>query len=386
MDILAVTTLKANEIRSCEYSYLREVDGDLSSTITTSGDIRIVDLFAGCGGISLGAVEAIRANGLTCTIAAAVEWEQPAADCFQANLSPEKMFCQDLNDLINGDLGQEKTQEEVSFHEVCGDIDLLVGGPPCQGHSDLNNYSRREDPKNSLYLKMARAAEVLSPKWILIENVVGAVNDKGQVVQETIVSLQSQGYEVETGIVDCFRIGVAQKRRRFILLASKVGKVPTIANIHEKYEADNRDLAWAIKDLEGKAHGGSILNQPSSPSKDNIARMKYMFDNELYDLPNEQRPACHRNKPHSYNSIYGRLKWSDAAQTLTSGFYSTSMGRYVHPSEVRTLTAHEAARIQGFPDFYLFEQAKKRTALAKILGNAVPPKLSYACVKELLDV
>ncbi len=111
-----------------------------------------------------------------------------------------------------------------------------------------------------------------------------------------------------------------------------------------------------------------------------------MFDHDLFDLPNELRPPCHRNKSHTYNSIYGRLKWDNAAQTLTSGFYSTSMGRYVHPSELRTLTAHEAARIQGFPDFYSFDEAKKRTNLAKILGNAVPPKLSYACFMELLNV
>lgn len=375
-----------NEIRSCEYNYLRQTNSDLNSTIKSDADIRIVDLFAGCGGISLGVVEAIRSKGKTCTIAAAVEWEKPAADCFQANLFPQEMFCQDLNELIDGELGQEKTQAEIKFSDICGEVDILVGGPPCQGHSDLNNYSRRKDPKNSLYLKMARAAEILSPNHILIENVVGAVNDKGKVVQETISSLKYQGYSVEIGIIDCLHIGVAQKRRRFILLASKKGKAPSIELIHEKYKTESRDLAWAIKDLEGNANGGSILNQPSSPSKDNIARMQYMFDHDLFDLPNELRPPCHRNKSHTYNSIYGRLKWDNAAQTLTSGFYSTSMGRYVHPSELRTLTAHEAARIQGFPDFYSFDEAKKRTNLAKILGNAVPPKLSYACFMELLNV
>ncbi len=373
-------------MRECDQSYLSLLNGNISDSFMDDSDINVVDLFAGCGGISLGVVEAVRSLGLTSSISAAVEWEKPAADCFNANLAPKNMFYQDLNDLIDGQLGQIKTLSEEKFSESCGVVDILVGGPPCQGHSDLNNYSRREDPKNSLYLKMARAAEILSPKWVFIENVVGAVNDKGKVVQKTISSLESQGYTVESGIIDCLRIGVAQKRRRFILLAAKNGCVPSINSIHEKYETGNRDLAWAIKDLIGKANGSNILNEPSSPSKDNIARIQYMFDHDLFDLPNEQRPPCHRNKAHSYNSIYGRLKWDEPAQTLTSGFYSTSMGRYVHPSEARTLTAHEAARIQGFPDFYSFEKAKNRTSLAKILGNAVPPKLSYACIKELLNV
>lgn len=373
-------------MRGCDSDYLRLLDGNINSGIPKKADINIVDIFAGCGGISLGVIEAINSMGLTSSISLAVEWEKAAADCFSENLSPKKMFCQDINELIDGQLGEISTSAENVFIEECGAIDILVGGPPCQGHSDLNNYSRREDPKNSLYLKMARAAELLSPKCILIENVVGAINDKGQVVQKTIASLESQGYHVEHGIIDCSLIGIAQRRKRFILLAAKTERIPSIASIQKKYEVSQRDLAWAMKDLEGKADSSSILNEPSSPSKDNVARIKYMFDNEVFDLPNEQRPPCHRNKSHSYNSIYGRLKWDSPAQTLTSGFYSTSMGRYVHPSEMRTLTAHEAARIQGFPDFFSFEPARRRTSLAKILGNAVPPKLSYICIRELISV
>jgi len=383
-------TLKKNisskaEIRGCDGSYLRLLDSGFNRS-AGNADINIVDIFAGCGGISLGVIEAIRSKGLTSSISVAVEWEKSAADCFSDNLSPKRMFCQDINELIDGRLGQDTTSSEEKFVEACGATDILVGGPPCQGHSDLNNFSRREDPKNSLYLKMARAAEILSPKWMLIENVVGAVNDKGQVVQKTIASLESQGYSVESGIMDCSRIGVAQKRKRFILLAARTGFVPPVGSVQEKYKSSLKDLSWAIRDLVGKADRSSILSEPSSPSKDNVARIKYMFDNKIFDLPNEQRPPCHRNKPHTYNSIYGRLKWDEPAQTLTSGFYSTCMGRYVHPSEMRTLTAHEAARIQGFPDFFSFKSAKRRTALAKILGNAVPPKLSYVCIKELVDV
>src|SRR5690606_34671016 len=126
-----------------------------------------------------------------------------------------------------------------------------VGGPPCQGHSDLNNFSRRDDPKNSLYLRMARAAEVLNPRWIFIENVVGVVNDKQQVVQKTIDSLSRQGYAIETGVLDCTKIGLAQTRKRFILIASKIDSLPKIDDIQRKYTTVKRDLAWAMQDLEG---------------------------------------------------------------------------------------------------------------------------------------
>lgn len=377
----------ALELRGCDYSYLRSKTNPMKvSPLCDEKKLRIVDLFAGCGGISLGVLEAIQANGYTGEIAAAVEWEKAALDCYIKNFDPTLSYCRDITEILDGEIDSPLTQQEQDFRNVCGKVDILVGGPPCQGHSDLNNFSRRDDPKNSLYLRMARAAEVLNPRWIFIENVVGVVNDKQQVVQKTIDSLSRQGYAIETGVLDCTKIGLAQTRKRFILIASKIDSLPKIDDIQRKYTTVKRDLAWAMQDLEGKAMADNLLNQPSKPSKDNLARMKYMFDNGLYDLPNELRPACHRNKKHSYNSIYGRLKWDEPSQTLTSGFYSTSMGRYVHPSEQRTLTAHEAARIQGFPDFFNFLPAKSRTALAQIIGNAVPPKLSFVCFKEMIGV
>lgn len=113
-------------------------------------------------------------------------------------------------------------------------------------------------------------------------------------------------------------------------------------------------------------------------------RIDYLFDNGLADLPDSQRPACHAGGSHSYKSIYGRLAWDRPAQTVTTGFYSMCMGRYVHPSRRRTITAHEAARLQYIPDWFSFSGVRQRTALAHMIGNAVPSRLSYAVALEWL--
>jgi DNA (cytosine-5)-methyltransferase 1 len=111
--------------------------------------------------------------------------------------------------------------------------------------------------------------------------------------------------------------------------------------------------------------------------------MQWLIDNDEHDLPNRLRPACHQGE-HSYVSMYGRLKWNEPAQTITSGFGSLGQGRFMHPSHCRTITPHEAARIQGFPDYFTFDSAVTRTELSVIIGNAVPPALASTLVARLI--
>jgi DNA (cytosine-5)-methyltransferase 1 len=230
---------------------------------------------------------------------------------------------------------------------------------------------------------MARAAKVFRPSHIIIENVQGLPHDRSGVLERTLDVLGEEGYHFSHGLVDIARLGVPQRRRRHIVLASRVGPVRDLHDIVLDAECNERDVAWAIKDLSDSTNG-SIVNTPSRPSKDNHARMDYLFDNGLFELPNEQRPPCHRDKKQTYTSVYGRMRWDRPSQTITSGFFSMCMGRYVHPERRRTITAHEAARLQFFPDYFKFESAKSRTALARIIGNAVPMKLSYVLARELL--
>lgn len=113
--------------------------------------------------------------------------------------------------------------------------------------------------------------------------------------------------------------------------------------------------------------------------------MEWLFDKDEYDLPNDLRPPCHRDNPdHTYYSVYGRLHWDQPAPTITTGFNSMGQGRYVHPSKRRVITPHEAARVQTFPDFFDFGATNKRTAWARLIGNAVPPLLTMRLAEHAL--
>jgi DNA (cytosine-5)-methyltransferase 1 len=112
--------------------------------------------------------------------------------------------------------------------------------------------------------------------------------------------------------------------------------------------------------------------------------MSYIFEKNEYNLPDHLRPDCHRLKSHSYKSVFGRMHWDQPAQTITSGFTSMGQGRFVHPKEQRTLTPHEAARLQFIPDFLRFDDGIGRTTLAEMIGNALPAKLTYVIGLELL--
>src|SRR5437879_10741557 len=132
-------------------------------------------------------------------------------------------------------------------------------------------------------------------------------------------------------------------------------------------------------------HAETTYDSPSRANAENTRRIGLLFDRKLYDLPNAFRPKCHSEKEHSYVSMYGRLRWGLPAQTITTGFGSMGQGRYVHPQRRRTLTPHEAARLQTFPDWFDFGQDTPRGVLAKAIGNAVPPLLMVKLGQHLVS-
>lgn len=380
LDFAQATGLGGREVHGDDHAYLR---GQAPRPPRLTADtVRAVDLFSGCGGLSLGIRAAAEDLGLGFRSVLAVDSDPVALACYQANFTGVSARSDSIETLFCGDRGAAPSEGESALAEATGAVDVLVGGPPCQGHSDLNNSTRRADPKNSLYAVMARAAEVLRPSHVVVENVVGAVHDRSRVVQATREWLEALGYRTSLGVVDLARIGVPQTRRRLLLVGSRTRKVE-IEALQYDYRTEPRDLRWAIGDLID-ASGGGLVDQVAAPAADSRARMEYLFAHDAYELPDALRPACHRDKPHTYRSIYGRLRWDRPAQTITRGFYSMCMGRYVHPERARTLTAHEAARLQFFPDSFDFGPVTSRTALARIIGNAVPMKLSYVAALELL--
>lgn len=340
--------------------------------------LRALDLFAGCGGMSIGLEEAARRRGIALEVSLAIDADDDVLRVYQANMPEAATLAVDVAAVFEGRPGDRLAAGERNLADAVGECDVLLGGPPCQGHSDLNNHTRRKDPKNGLYLSMARAAEVLRPKVVVIENVVAVQWDKGGVVTRTKKALEELGYVVAGRVIDLRRVGVPQRRRRYLLIASNVSDVDPLGILDDISTGmtghPDRTVQWAIADLEHLV-GTSTYDTASAPSPDNLKRISYLFRKGVHDLPNPQRPECHRDRDHSYKSMYGRLWWDRPAQTITTGFGSMGQGRYVHPSQPRTITPHEAARLQTFPDWFDFGEQTRRGVLAKVIGNAVPPLL-----------
>lgn len=341
-------------------------------------DIALVDLFSGCGGLSLGIWEACRLENLNLTIKLAIDTSEPALgvyrNFFQVDQHTAEMA--DVNKLLPGDIGDTLLPAEKALRSRLKKVDVLVAGPPCQGHSDLNNSSRRNDSRNRLYLKVARFAEIVRPATIIIENVPPVIHDQGNVVGQVREKLLELGYNVSDKILSLAEFGIAQNRNRHVLVGTLYPHPKNF--LDHNFSNDHKlNLGQYISDLEFEyLESDDIFRTPSKSAPQSIVRMQYLFENNLFDLPDEMRPNCHKNKKHSYKSVYGRLKWNEPAQTLTTGFGSMGQGRFVHPSQRRVITPHEAARLQGFPDFFSFDVVERRTELQEMIGNAVPPQLS----------
>ena len=346
-------------------------------------EIRAVDLFCGCGGLTLGIREAARGLGCAFRSVFASDINRGALSIYRRNFAPDMIDDKPIEQTINGSLGSDLTVEEKNFCGQVGSVDILVAGPPCQGNSNLNNYTRRNDPRNLLYLRAVRCAEILNPNTLIIENVPGVLHDKHGVLQMADDYLRSIGYSVSWGIVKMWKIGVAQTRQRMLLVASRVKKEVDIHQIVKESCLPFRPIAWAIGDLIDTYNSDSVFNSAATHSVTNQARIHYLFEHGLYELPNDQRPDCHRLKPHTYPAVYGRMHWDRPSPTITGGFSCCGRGRFVHPLQERTLTPHEAARVQYFPDFFDFGELN-RMGLVRAIGNAVPPRAGYVVALPLL--
>lgn len=349
--------------------------------------VRVVDLFAGCGALSLGVAEAACRLGLGTDIRLAVDVDETATTTFKANFPGANVETKRVEQLFDGDLGKALTKFEKRIRDFVGTVDVLVGGPPCQGHSDLNNHTRRADPRNALYTRMARAADVLKPTLVLIENVPTVMHDVEGVLDAAVNRLTECGYAVAHAVIDISKLGAPQRRRRHVVLASRDRRVDVKAIVSQVSPRcphhPGRSVEWAIADLVHIQANG-IFDTPSTTSRENLKRMAWLFDSKEHDLPNRLRPKCHRSD-HSYRSMYGRLDWKEPAQTVTTGFGSMGQGRYVHPAKRRTITPHEAARLQMLPDFWDLSMVTKRRDLARLIGNAVPPVLASSLLTPALS-
>lgn len=354
--------------------------------------LKIVDLFCGGGGFTEGLIEGLRSLGISGKVLASCDIDKKALEIYKMNHNPIAALGQDLNAYIDFSL-RRKSDDNISFADVqfagtdlfaietmMDGCDILVAGPPCQGHSNLNNHSRRNDPRNNLYLSVAAYAALLNPEYVAIENVQTVVHDKGSVVERTKSALRSLGYELEEVTINGISIGMPQTRKRHFLIAKKNTGV-TLQSLLDGYKnhfEKPRPVSWCLEVAPNIFDCENEFYLPSVLSAENQKRVNWLFDNNEYDLPNEHRPKCHQ-KDHNYKSIYGRMYWDKPSGTITTGYHSPGRGRYIHPKEKRVLTSCEASLIQGFPLSYKFfseEFEPSRSDLAKVIGDAVSPQMS----------
>lgn len=360
-----------------------------AARVSAGPPLGMLDLYSGCGGFSLGAIMAGRSVGVTLQPLMAVDLDEVALDVYRKNLKPETVLTKNIGSLVDYQLWVE--QGQMAFAEVptlslelsslVGRVDIVIGGPPCQGHSGFNNHTRGLDERNLLYYTVPAIAIALGAPLIVIENVYNVLNDKFRVVEHTQSILKSMGYQVRSLKLVASDYGVAQSRKRHFLVASKYSD-PATTGAFDVFKIPPVTVGDAISDLVD-APDATSFDRPAKLSPENLARIKHLFENDAYQLPNEARPDCHKDG-HTYPSVYGRLSMEGIANTITTGFASPGRGRYVHPTRQRALTPHEAARLQGFPDSFEFTDftGKDLTnkAYGKLIGDAVPPPLGFVPV------
>ncbi|QQP89834.1 DNA cytosine methyltransferase [Skermanella sp. TT6] len=332
----------------------------------SSAQATTIDLFCGAGGLSLGLSRA----GFR--VVSALDNDPVAARTYRRNL---------------GDHINVAQIEDVSADDMLaltgirrGELSLLAGGPPCQGFS-LQRRGDRKDPRNGLVLEFVRLVEELRPQLFLMENVGGLLSKHGKpFLRELSLRAWHLGYVVQVALLDAVDYGVPQYRQRAFLVGEQsndgIARFKFPDPVSRAKRATVRD---AIGDLPSPLADGSV--HPDFPnhyrearlSALNIERIKHVPPGGGREhLPEELQLACHRNNPgHRHMDVYGRLAWDEPSVTLTARFDSFTRGRFGHPVEHRSLTIREGARIQTFPDTFVFEG--NREDGARQVGNAVPP-------------
>ncbi len=334
-----------------------------------------VDFFAGAGGLSLGLVQA----GLEPVFAC--DSMELACVTHRANLGNHVQVA-DMRLLTDRDvLGQAGLD--------VGQIDIVAGGPPCQGFSTQRRGNRTDD-RNDLVLTFAQLALDLQPKMILLENVPGLLGARGHNVTGALFGLlESRGYDHDSTVLNAADFGVPQNRRRAIVVAWDPGRVKPFSfplPTHSQQRVTVRD---AIADLpeppdDFTEHPKYRNHTRVKMSARNIERIGFVpAGGGRLDIPEDLQLDCHRGVAHRHLDVYGRMRWDEPGPTITAMFDNFTRGRFAHPSEDRSITGREGARLQSFPDWFEFEGPKKD--VARQIGNAVPPLLAESLGRQLVQ-
>lgn len=366
---------------------------ETGNNVSNTGPYRFADLFCGCGGMSIGLINA----GFTDVIAADF-WDVAKKNYLSYHLLKNTDFHQ-----TNMFVPEERNELKAAIAK--SNIDILVGGPPCQGFSTLGKREEK-DARNALVEAYLQMAIDIKPKMIIMENVPAIQSMKhssGKKYPEYAKDLLiDNGYYAETVFVEGCQVGLAQTRKRLFLIAINKRHVKSIPDFSaELYDVmENlrpavgcKSLRSVIGDLpslqsgdgtdEFDVNGKTIYNHSVFAYEDNtLNRIKAVPANGgLQDIPDDLlSDHLKKMKSGGYGSggfvknLYGRLNWDEPSGTIVAGIRKITCGRFFHPTDDRLLTVREAARLQSFPDDYKF--LGSYTEQYTVVGNAVPPKFS----------
>ena len=363
--------------------------------------LNIIDLFSGVGGLSQGFYHDDRFQ-----IVAANDVLPNMAKAYSLNHPEVRVYAEDIKNLgikkIEGDLG------------LCAkDIDIIIGGPPCQAYSTVGKRLI-DDPRGKLFHECYRLLKEFDPKLFLFENVKGLLSmQDGELLKSIIRSFESLGYKVKYRLLNAADYGVPQIRERVIIVGSKLKTdfeypEPTHSSFSNGNDLFNGDmkpyltLGEAIGDLPFINSNEESFKYASDPKNDFQKLMREGSHEKLMDhnspknneqlvkmmellpdggtpddLPESLRPAS------GFKNTYCRLWWEKPSTTITRNLSTPSSSRCIHPKAPRPLTTREGARLQCFPDSYQFYGSRSDKNLQ--VGNAVPPFMSMALAKAILS-
>jgi DNA (cytosine-5)-methyltransferase 1 len=327
------------------------------------------DLFSGVGGLT----EGLRKAGFETKFA--FEINELASKAYSMNHKNTTIITKDIREV---DLDEIKNKLDGA------NLHLLAGCPPCQGFSSirrLNKPTPVADSRNDLINEYIRFVEYFKPYTIMLENVPWLEQDN--LFLEAKKKLDELGYKTDIDIVDIKDYGVPQKRKRLVMVGSRLGPI-SIARPNKKIKK------ITVRDRIGK------LPKPEI-SKDKLHKIFPKHTQKIQelirdiphdggsrkDLGKERQLKCHTKENIGFYDIYGRLRWDDYSSTITGGCLNPSKGRFLHPDQDRCISAREAALLQSFSRNYKFPTDVSKSAIALMIGNALPPKFSYYQARNL---
>jgi DNA (cytosine-5)-methyltransferase 1 len=357
----------------------------------------VIDLFCGAGGLSCGFEQA----GFQVLVG---NDHFPSAGKTFERTHPEAKF-------LGGPIEDYAIEDFLKASRLkSGELDCLIGGPPCQAFSVYNHQRGLHDDRASLFKEYLRLVEGLQPKWIVMENVTGIFSAGGGKAVEAIENgLNALGYDVEYRTLKAEEYGVPQERRRVVFIGNRVNK-PIVwpDKTHGPDAQPHNTIRDAIGDLpqlcngeqsttkayksEPQSHfqhlmrsGSNGVTQHSAPKLGaiNIERMKHIPPGGSWrDIPFDMLPAgMKKAKRSDHTKRYGRMTWEGLSCTVLTKC-DVHWGAYIHPEQDRSISVREAARLQSFPDWFEFQGS--RTEQYVQIGNAVPPLLGRQIAFGLL--